>query len=301
MREKKYAKPVMKSQKIFDTIAYPLIIMITVVCVLPFLLILSGSFTDNNVIIREGFTLIPANPTTAAYETIFKSSKLVLNAYKVTIIVTVSGTAIGLVLIALTGFVLSRKEFAYRNQVSFLIYFTTIFGGGLIPYYFMMCRVLELKGTLTAQWMPGIMSPFLIILMRTFIQSSVPDELCDAAKIDGAGQCTIFARVVLPVLKPALATIGLFLALGYWNDWYRASLFSSNESTWSLQFYLYNTVNKASAMASIANIGNMMVTDIPSESVKMAMAILVTGPILLVYPFVQKYFVTGITVGAVKG
>ena len=291
----------MKSQRIFNGIFYPLLILISAICVLPFLIILSGSMTDNGVILREGFSLIPKQPTLEAYRTLFQNPTSLISGYRVTIIVTAVGTSVGLFLVSLTGFVLSRKEFTYRNQVSFLIYFTTMFSGGLVPFYYMMCGVLKLKGTLTAQWMPAVLSPFLIVLMRTFISSSVPDELCDAAKIDGAGYGTTFTRVVLPLLKPALAAIGLMLALGYWNDWYRSSLFSSKSNTWSLQFYLYNMVNKANSLNELANQVNIVIRDLPTESVKMALAMLVTGPVLLFYPFVQKYFVAGITVGAVKG
>ncbi len=300
MKNKK-TKIMIKSQRRFDIATYPFLSLLTLVCVLPFLLILSGSFTANDVIVREGFSLIPKSPTLAAYEHIFETPQKILNAYGVTIETTLIGTGIGLCLISLAGYVLSRKEFRYRNQVSFIIYFTSLFGGGLIPYYYVMCGILKLKGTLTALWLSGIMSPFLIILMRTFIRQSVPDELCEAAKIDGAGHGTTFLKVVLPVLKPALATIGLFLALGFWNDWYRSSLFSINSSTWTLQFYLYNMVNKATSMRDLALEAGITIQDMPTESVKMAMAMLATGPVLLVYPFVQKYFVSGITVGAVKG
>lgn len=301
MKRKKNRKLVMKSQRVFDIFAYPLLFGVSLICLLPFLMILSGSFTSNDVIVREGYSLFPKEPTLAAYEKLFEIPQSMINAYKVTITVTLIGTSVGLFLISLTGFVLSRKEFAYRNQVSFLIYFTNLFGGGLIPYYYVMCKILHLKGTLTAQWLPGVLSPFLIILMRTFITQSVPDELCEAAKIDGASQGTIFTKVVLPVLKPALATIGLFLALGFWNDWYRSSLFSIRQDTWSLQFYLSNMINTATAMSEILLQAGVVIEDLPTESVKMAMAVMATGPILLAYPFVQKYFVKGITIGAVKG
>lgn len=301
MRKKKNKRLAMKSQRMFDAIAYPVLILLSLVCVLPFLIILSGSFTDNSVILLEGFSLIPKNPTLAAYTTILENADSMLSAYRVTITVTCIGTLVGLFMISLTGYVLSRKEFIYRNRISFMIYFTTIFGGGLVPYYYVMVGVLNLKGTLVAQWLPGILSPFLIVLMRTFIHSTVPDELCEACKIDGAGHGTTFLKVVLPLLKPALATIGLFLALGYWNDWYRSSLFSSKPNTWSLQFNLYNMVNKAKLLSDLAIDSGIVIDDLPTESVKMAMGMLVTGPILLLYPFVQKYFVAGITVGAVKG
>ena len=290
-----------KSMIVFQCIAYVLLALGAVVCVAPFLIILSGSLTDDAIIIKEGYSILPRGFTLAAYETIFKVPGEILQAYKMTIFYTVVGTVLGLLMITLTAYVISRKEFKYRNQVSFLIYFTTLFGGGMIPWYLMYANVLNLKGSTFPIWFPGLMSPFLIILMRTFISESVPDAITDSAKLDGAGHVTIFFRIILPVLGPGLATVGLFLALGYWNDWYRSSMFSVSQDTWELQFYLYNLLNASSSMKQMAQSANIAMTDIPTQSMKLAMAVVVTGPVLLFYPFVQRYFVSGITVGAVKG
>jgi putative aldouronate transport system permease protein len=145
------------------------------------------------------------------------------------------------------------------------------------------------------------MSPFLVILMRTFMKAAVPDAITESAKIDGAGHMTIFFKIVLPVLGPGIATVGLFLALGYWNDWYRSSMFSINSDTWELQFYLYNLLNATQAMRQMAQYTGLTTADLPTESLKLAMAVVATGPVLLFYPFVQRYFVSGITIGAVKG
>ncbi len=290
-----------KSMIVFQCIAYVLLALGAVVCVAPFLIILSGSLTDDAIIIKEGYSILPRGFTLAAYETIFKVPGEILQAYKMTIFYTVVGTVLGLLMITLTAYVISRKEFKYRNQVSFLIYFTTLFGGGMIPWYLMYANVLNLKGSTFPIWFPGLMSPFLIILMRTFISESVPDAITESAKLDGAGHVTIFFRIILPVLGPGLATVGLFLALGYWNDWYRSSMFSVSQDTWELQFYLYNLLNASSSMKQMAQSANIAMTDIPTQSMKLAMAVVVTGPVLLFYPFVQRYFVSGITVGAVKG
>ena len=289
-----------KYTRIFNILSYTIITITAIICVLPFLIIISGSLSDNGIVVQEGYSLFPKQFTLDAYKYIFESPKGTVQAYGVTLYCTLVGTAMGLAVISLTGYVLSRKEFKYRNIISFLIYFTTIMGGGLVPWYIMYVSVLDLKGTLTALWLPGIASPFLIILMRTFMMGGVPDELVDAAKIDGAGYFTIFAKVVLPISKSGLATIGLFLALGYWNDWYRSSLFSDNSSTWSLQYYLYELINKAQAALDVSGSANVVINP-PTQTVKLAMTVVATGPILLVYPFVQKYFVEGITVGAVKG
>lgn len=285
----------------FDIIKYVLLALTAIVCVLPFILILSGSFTDNATIMREGYSILPRNFTLDAYKVIFKAPEEILQAYKVTIYYTTIGTVVGLATIVLTAYVISRREFKYRNVVSFLIYFTSIFGGGLVAWYLMYANILGLKGTTFAIWFPAIMSPFLVILMRTFITGSVPDAIVESAKIDGAGQGTILVRIVLPVLGPGLATVGLFLALGYWNDWYRSSMFSTDKSTWELQYYLYNMLNAAKALQEMSQSTSISMDSLPTQSVKLAMAVVATGPVLIFYPFVQRYFVTGITVGAVKG
>ena len=289
------------AQITFNVIAYTLLLLGSIICVVPFILILSGSFTDNATILREGYSLLPRNFTLSAYETVFKHPKDILQAYKMNIYYTGLGTALGLLMITLTAYVISRKEFKYRNTVSFLIYFTSIFGGGTIPWYLMYANVLGLKGSTIAIWFPALMSPFLVILMRTFIVGSVPDAITESAKIDGAGHVTIFLKIVMPVLGPALATIGLFLALGYWNDWYRSSMFSTDSTTWELQFYLYDLLNATTAIKQMSQASGLSTADLPTEAVKLAMAVVATGPVLLFYPFVQRYFVSGITVGAVKG
>lgn len=286
---------------VFEIITYAMLAIGAIVCVFPFIIILSGSFTDNVTILTKGYSILPRDFTLSAYQTIFRAPKDIFQAYKMTIFYTVVGTVLGLFMITLTGYVISRKEFKYRDQVSFLIYFTSIFGGGMIPWYLMYANVLNMKGSTFAIWFPALMSPFLIILMRTFIVGSVPDAITESAKIDGAGHFTIFAKIVMPVLGPGLATVGLFLALGYWNDWYRSSMFSTSSETWELQFYLYDLLNATTALKQMSQGTSISTAQLPTESVKLAMAVVATGPVLLFYPFVQKYFVSGITVGAVKG
>ena len=295
-------------KKIRDRSAIPfhivkgvLLTLLSVLCVLPFIVIISGSLTSNMTILKEGFSLFPRNTTLEAYRTIFRSPEGIIQAYKMNFYYTIMGTAFGLLVITLTAYVISRKDFKYRNHVSFLIYFTTIFGGGMIPWFLMYANVLGLRGSTLAIWFPALMSPFLVILMRTFITGSVPDAVVESAKLDGAGHWIIFWRIVLPVLGPGLATVGLFQALGYWNDWYRSSMFSTSSATWSLQFYLYDMVNSTMAMRQMAQNVSINTADLPTQSVKLAMAVVATGPVLLFYPFVQRYFVSGITIGAVKG
>ena len=294
-------RPKDSAQIVFDVIKVVMLTLLSAMCILPFIMIISGSLTSNTTILRQGYSLFPRDVTLAAYKTIFESPKGIMQAYKMNFYYTGVGTSLGLFIITLTAYVNSRKEFKYRNTVAFLIYFTSIFGGGMIPWYLIYANVLGLKGSTVAIWFPALMTPFLVILMRTFITGAVPDAIVESAKMDGAGHWRLFWRIVLPVIGPGLATVGLFLALGYWNDWYRSSMFSISSDTWQLQFYLYDMVNATQAMRQMAQNTNINMADMPTQAVKLAMAVIATGPVLLFYPFVQKYFVSGITIGAVKG
>ena len=203
----------------------------------------------------------------------------------------------------MTAYVLQRKDFKWRNKFSFYFYFTTLFNGGLVPWYILMVKYLGLKDTYLSLLIPPMLSVFNIILMKSYI-GGIPQALTESAKIDGAGDFTIFVKIILPLIKPALATVGLLIALGYWNDWYNSMLFINNENLYSLQYYLYKIVNNIEAYKTILAQNSSAVSgaiEMPSESLKMALTVIVTGPIILVYPFIQKYFVSGVTIGAVKG
>jgi putative aldouronate transport system permease protein len=288
--------------KWFRFIGYSVALIGSILCLLPFLLIVSASITSNEAIIQEGYNIIPPAVSFDAYKLIFTVPDEVLRAYGVTTFVTVVGTAIGLLLMTMAGYVLQRKDVKYRNFFSFVIYFTTLFGGGLVPYYMLITNYLKFTNSMTALIWPSLMTPFLIILMRSFINSAVPDEVVESAKIDGANDFVIYYRIVLPLAVPGLATVGLFLALHYWNDWFNSALFINDAAKYQLQFYLYNIINTSNFLNSIgAGAGVVITGPVPSESMKMAMAVIVTGPILLLYPFIQRYFVKGLTIGAVKG
>lgn len=287
-------------QRAVNTFAYIFISLFSLACLFPFVMMISASFSDETAIMRDGVSLLPREPTLYAYEIAFKSPKFLLGSYLVTILMTVVGTAVGLVLIAMTGYVLSRKDYFLRNGISFFIYFTTLFSAGLAPTYLWMTKGLGLKNNYLAVLLPLLMTPWLIFLMRNFM-NSIPFEITESGKIDGAGDFRIFLSLILPMLTPALATVGLFLALNYWNEWYNSMLYISNLDYKPLQYYLYSIVNQAAALKQSMAGANVTVGTLPSNTLKMATACLATGPIILVYPFVQKYFISGITVGAVKG
>lgn len=251
-------------------------------------------------ILAEGYKLLPKEWSVSAYEFLFQHPAKLLNAYKVTIFIAIVGTCLGLFLMSMAGYVLCRQDFKYRNQISFFIYFTTLFSGGLIPTYIWMVNGLGLKNSVWSMILPALMSPWSIFLMRNFMKA-IPDSLYESAAIDGAGDFRIYWQIFMPLAKPSLATIGLFLVLGYWNEWYNAMLYIESTAKYPLQYFLQQMVSQADIQLLIQQGATISTADLPSESIKMATAVVATGPIILVYPFVQKYFVSGLTIGAVKG
>ncbi|CAH1220440.1 Inner membrane ABC transporter permease protein YcjP [Paenibacillus auburnensis] len=288
-------------RKIFSGIGYVSLIILAVLCIFPFILVVSSSLTEETKIVTDGYQFIPTAFSTEAYSILFKYPQEMINAYLVTIGVTITGTLLGLFLTSMTAYVLCRKDFKWRNKFSFFFFFTTLFSGGLVPWYLLIVNYLNLKDTPMALIVPMMLNVFYIIVMKSFM-SSIPEAIVESAKIDGAGDFKIYLRLILPLSKPALATIGLFLALAYWNDWYNALLFISDEKLMPLQYYLYKMLGNMDGMRkAMMGAGAVVTTAIPTESLKMAMTVVATGPILLAYPFVQRYFVQGLTIGAVKG
>ena len=288
------------SDIIIRVFGYVLITFYALACIFPFLIIIGTSFTNEAVIRSEGVQLLPKEFTLKAYEMVVRGG-MIWKSYGLTITLTLCGTVVGLMIIAMTGYALQRKDFPLRNAISFYIYFTSLFSAGLAPYYLLMTQTYKLNDSYLAVFFPLLMSPWLIILMKNFVKA-IPHEITESGKIDGAGDMVIFTRLILPMLKPALATIGLFLALGYWNEWYQSTLFlSSRVAVKPLQFQLYKVVNETQALKNSIAGQYITLTDVPTESLKMATAVMATGPIVFLYPFVQKYFIGGITVGAVKG
>lgn len=284
----------------FNILGYTLITLITLLCLLPFIMMLSGSFSTEAAVSKLGFSLFPREFTTSSYKILFRTPETILRAYGVTIFITVVGTALGLFITAMTAYVMSRKDFKYRNHFSFFFYFTTLFNGGMVSSYIFIIRYLHLKDSLISLIFPMMINVFYLLIMRSFM-SDTPLAIIESAKMDGASEFRIFVQIVLPLTKAGLATIGLFIALEYWNDWYNAMLYLNSSEKFPLQYMLYNLMNQAEAMSKIASQANISMTSMPTQTLKMAMAVIATGPIILVYPFVQKYFVKGITIGAVKG
>jgi ABC-type glycerol-3-phosphate transport system permease component len=289
------------SDRVIRGFTYVLISLFAICCIIPFWLIFASSFSSEAAIRRSGFTMWPSEISTYSYWLLLKSPRMMIGAYIVTILMTAVGTSVGLFIVAMTGYALQRRDFVFRNHIMFYIYFTSLFSAGLVPFFLLMVQTLGLKDNYLAVLLPLMMNPWLIVLMKNFTKA-IPHEITESGKIDGAGDFTIFFRLILPSMKPALATIGLFLALGYWNEWYFSSLFLGSQVAYHpLQYHLYNVINKVASLKNSLAGANIVMTDLPGETLKMATAVLATGPIIFVYPFVQKYFVAGLTVGAVKG
>lgn len=288
-----------KSAKVFNVVAVIVISFFAILCVLPFILMLSGSLSSESAVAINGYSLLPQEFTFRAYDVVFSTlGGTIGNAYLVTIYVTLMGTLLGLLVSSMSGYVLSRPDFKNRDKAAFFIYFTTLFSGGLIPSYLVNTNFLHLNHTLWAIILPGLMSPFFILLFRNFIKG-IPHSLVESARIDGAGEFRVYWQIILPLSKPAMATIGLFLALGYWNNWFGYSLYlTTDKDKWGLQYLLYRMLARVTDAVRDSQI---IVEQLPTETMKLATAMLATGPVLLFYPFAQRYFVSGLVVGGVKG
>ncbi len=289
---------------VFNILGYALLIAFALLCFIPFYLVVISSFETETNLVKEGFTLYLRDVSFESYKMSLKNPENILRAYGVTTLVTVLGTLCSLFLCTMTGYVLSRKYFRLRNFFSFFFFFTTLFSGGLVPWYIICVRYLNFKNTLYALILPMIFSVWNMIIAKSFM-AGIPDALGESAKIDGANELVIFFKLMLPLSTPLLATLGLFSALGYWNDWYNCMLFVNKSELYSLQYYLQTVLNSADAIRKAAAMSNgaaaIDTSAIPMEGMKMAMTVVATGPIVLLYPFVQRYFVKGLTIGAVKG
>ncbi len=281
-------------------------LILALACFLPIIFIFMISITDNNVIKAEGYQLIVTARTISvdAYQYLWGQRDTILHALWVSVYVTALGTAIGVALTCLLGYVLSRKEHKLNGFLTIMIFIPMVFGGGMAASYVINTQVMKLTDTMWALVLPLAVSSWNVTISRTFFKSTIPDSIIESAKIDGASQMTIFFKIVLPISKPVLATIGLFLAFGYWNDWFQSKLYITNDQLYSLQAMLNQMQENLQFLTKNPTAGLTMADlkkNMPSESVRMAIAFVVAVPIACIYPFFQKYFISGLTVGAVKG
>ncbi len=279
------------------------LLAVSALMIIPLLLIIVISFSSEQSIIANGYQFIPETFSLDAYELVFNSPIVLLRAYGVTVLITVAGTALSLLLTTMTAYVLARRDFLFVKQATFYVFFTMLFNGGLVPFYILMTQYLHLRDNLLALIIPALLSPFNILIMRAFLQK-IPFEMIESAKIDGARETRVFFTMVLPLSTPALATLGLIISFNYWNEWFNGLLFIEDQKLVPLQLLLVRMLSSLEFLATntefVSRLGINM-SNLPRFSVRMATAVLAAGPMLLVFPFFQRYFVSGLTVGSLKG
>ena len=291
-----------KSERRRVRLAHVVLIVFSLMAVLPFILLISSSLTEENAALKYGFSFVPRVFSLAAYKYISYQSKMIIRAYGITIFTTVVGTSVGLTMTSMLGYGLS-KEIPGRRILNFFVVFTMLFNGGLVPTYLVYTKYLHLSNTIWALIIPSLlMNAFHVMLVRNYFSTSIPESLIESAKLDGASEMMIFRAIVLPLSKPIMATIGLMLALSYWNNWTNGLYYLDDTSLYSIQNVLNAINNNIIAINSVSNMGLAInKSEIPALTARMAIAVIGILPMLCIYPFFQKYFVKGITIGAVKG
>lgn len=293
-----------RKNRIEQIILNSVMILLSIVVIGPFLLLLSSSLTKESTLVQEGYRFIPKDFSLYSYQYLFQSGNKILRGYGITILVTVVGTTAGVLMTTLFAYPLSRKELPHRKFFSFFVFFTMLFSGGLVPTYMMWTQTFHIRNTIWALIVPGLLTNgFYIIMMRSFFKANIPDELVEAARIDGCGEYGILFRIVIPLSLPMMVTLVMMIGLGYWNDWTNSLYYVTDENLYSIQAIL-NTINSniqflTSGQGALSS--NVDMSKLPSVGVRMAIAIVGIIPVLCAYPFFQKYFIRGIVVGGVKG
>lgn len=281
-----------------------LLILFTLSCIFPFIFVIVISLTDEKALQLNGYELLPAQWSTDAYQYLIQDGGQLLRSLGVTIMITVIGTLITVFMTGTYAYVLSRASFPYRKFFTFYLFFTMLFAGGMVPSYLVMTKMLGLKNTIWALILPLAFSPYNVIILRTFFKKSIPESIIESAKMDGCSEFRVFLQIVLPLAIPGVATIGLFSSLGYWNDWFNALLYIDTNKLIPLQYLLMKIQNSMEFLANNNDITlaqqQAIQNSLPQESTRMAMVVVATLPIAIVYPFFQKYFVQGLTIGGVK-
>ncbi len=295
---------VVRGEKSFSFISHLILIFLSIITICPFLLIIIASVTDENTLLSTGYSFFPNVLSLNAYEYLWGQAKSIFNAYKISFLVTIIGTAGSILITTMIAYPISRKDFKYRNIFSFFVFFTMLFNGGVVPAYIMWSRFFHLQNTIWALILPNYFATaFNVLLMKNYYANNIPGEMIEAAQIDGASEYTIFRKIMLPLSIPSIATIGIFTALIYWNDWTNSLYFIREAKLYSIQYYLIALMQNIKMLAS----GNTSITSgalsaqMPTVSIRMALAVIGTLPIMIAFPFFQKFFVKGVVVGAVKG
>ncbi|WP_141505198.1 carbohydrate ABC transporter permease [Paenibacillus luteus] len=288
-----------KSDRLLKMFMYIILVVFSVYCMIPFITVISSSLSTELSILRDGYSLLPQNFTVDAYKLIFKDNTI-YKAYGVTIFVTVAGTLLAMLVTCALAYPLSIRALKYKNKINFYVYFTMLFHGGLVANYLLISKYLGMKDSIWVLIIPALISPWNMFLLRNFFKS-VDESLAESAKIDGANDIYIFFKIVLPISLPALATVGLFYAMGFWNKWFEAMLYISDENLFPLQYLVMRIMNNAEFANQLSSQISLPNYVVPTLTTRLATTVVTIGPIIFLYPFLQKYFVKGLMVGAVKG
>lgn len=293
-----------ENNKLQQIILHAVMIILSLVCVLPFLLLFIASLSSEASLATNGYSFFPSEWSLGTYEYIMRSAGTIFKGYGITIFATVAGTALSLLLTITFAYPLSRPELPCRYFFAFFVFFTMLFNGGMVPTYLMYVNTFHIKNTIWAYIVPGhLLGAFYIIMMRSFFTSSIPDSLIEAARLDGAGEFRILAKIIMPLSKPLLATLTLMIGLTYWNDWINGLYYVTDPDKYSIQMILNTMLANVQFLSSSASSMGMDVgaVQLPAIGIRMGIAVIAVIPILCIYPFLQKYFVKGIVVGGVKG
>ncbi len=288
-----------RGEIVFDVVVYGIAAVFCLYCLYPFAIILGSSFETESNFAISGFPIIPKDFTVKAYQMVLGDSQI-FKAYGVTIFTTIAGTLFSMFLTITMAYPLSLKKVKFRNVITFFVYFTMLFGGGLVPTYLLISKTLNMKNTILVLIIPVAFGAWNMFLMRNFF-NGIPGELAESAYIDGANDFQILAKIILPVSVPGIATISLFYALGYWNQWFNAMLYIEESNLFPLQYLLMRMLRNVEAMREMARTTGVSMGEIPTNSLRMATTVVAIGPIILLYPYVQRFFTSGLTVGAIKG
>ncbi len=295
---------VVSHNKIGQFFMHLICVLLCIACVAPFILLIVSSLTEEATLMRNGYSFWPEVWSLETYLYILRKGSTILRAYGITVFVTVVGTVVSILITLMFSYPLSRKELPFRYQLSFFVFFTMLFNGGLIPTYMMYTNTFHIKNTIFALIIPSLlMNAFYVMMMRSFFTSNIPDELVEAARIDGAGEYKILFRIVIPLSIPMVATLTLMVGLGYWNDWLNGLYYLTDTSLFSIQNVLNKMITDVQFLSTNASsiASSVDTSSLPSVGIRMAIAVIGVLPILVIYPFFQRYFVKGIVVGGVKG
>ena len=292
----------MTESKTFNRVATIILSILVTITLLPIVLIIIASFTQETALLRDGYTFFPKQWSLDAYVYIIRQSSVIFRAYGVSVFVTIVGTVLSVLITTTLAYPMSKRSFKYSNPLSFFVFFTMLFSGGIVPSYIMWTNVFHIKNTIWALIVPNyLVSAFNVILVKNFYQNNIPVSLIEAAELDGATEMQTFWKLIFPMARPVVATISLFTGLCYWNDWTNGLYYVDSQKLYSIQLLLMKIMNNIEALKANANLAGAAAVNLPGTSVRMAIAFIGILPILLVYPFVQKYLVEGVVIGAVKG